>query len=125
MNPTRRHRHSNDLSQISRAHAERRLSSLSWQTVQETYRLLGAEDDFAMVARGNIPLIDETTGEDIITRSQQYSRRLGLRVQATAGKGHAFVNGRYFSISDVSDILIAFQGISTKFGLAEPISTNS
>lgn len=91
------------MSQVSRAHAERRLSGLSWQTVQETFHLLGAEDDFAAVAQGNIPLVDEST-EDIIARSQKYVRRLGAGVQATIGRGHVFVNGRYFSINDVSDM---------------------
>ncbi|KAF8438182.1 UDP-glucose:Glycoprotein glucosyltransferase-domain-containing protein [Boletus edulis BED1] len=85
---------------ISRTHAERRLSSLSWQIVEETFRLLGAEDDFIEVARGNVPLVDEATGEDIIPRSQKYSQRLGVGVQATTGRGHVFVNGRYFTVSD-------------------------
>lgn len=70
------------------------------------FHLLGAEDNFAEVARGNIPLIDEVTGEDIITRLQRYGRRLGVGAQATTGQGHAFVNGRYFSMNDVSDIHI-------------------
>ncbi|KAF8549596.1 hypothetical protein OG21DRAFT_1515006 [Imleria badia] len=85
---------------ISRAHAERRLSGLSWQIVQETFRLVGAEDDYAAVARGDIPLIDEVTGEDVISRLQKYGRRLGVGVQAATGKGHAFANGRYFTMSD-------------------------
>lgn len=72
--------------------------------VEQIFHLLGAEDDFAAVARGNIPLIDEATGEDIITRSSKYRQRLGVKTQATTGKGHAFVNGRYFTINDVSDI---------------------
>ncbi|KAF8137406.1 glycosyltransferase family 24 protein [Boletus edulis] len=79
----------------------RRLSSLSWQIVEETFRLLGAEDDFIEVARGNVPLVDEATGEDIIPRSQKYSQRLGVGVQATTGRGHVFVNGRYFTVSDL------------------------
>ncbi|KAG8216803.1 glycosyltransferase family 24 protein [Butyriboletus roseoflavus] len=85
---------------VSRAHAERRLSGLSWQIVQEIFNSLGAEDDFVEVARGNIPLVDEVTGEDIITRSQKYGRRLGVGGQATIGKGHAFVNGRHFTMND-------------------------
>ncbi|KAG9313493.1 glycosyltransferase family 24 protein [Chiua virens] len=82
------------------AHAERRLSSQSWQIVQETFESLSAEHNFTAVAQGDVPVIDETTGEDIIARSQKYVRRLGLGVQATAGKGYVFVNGRDFSIND-------------------------
>ena len=70
--------------------------------MEETFLSLGAEDDFTAVARGDVLLIDEVTGEDVISRAQKYSRRLGVG-QPTAGTGHAFVNGRYFKISDVSD----------------------
>jgi len=77
--------------------------------MQERFRILDAENDFVEVARGNIPLIDEVTGEDIITRSQKYAQRLGVGVQSTAGRGHAFVNGRYFTINDVSNAPATFR----------------
>jgi hypothetical protein len=64
------------------------------------------------------------SGEDIITQSQKYGRRLGVGVQANTGKGHAFVNGRYFTISDVSDTPTTIQSVSVKLGLAEHIPTN-
>ena len=100
--------------QISRALAERRLSSLSWEIIQERFGSVGAEDEFVEVARGNVPLIDEATGEDIISRSQKYSRRLGIGAPTSAGKGHAFVNGRYFTISDVNDTAITLWRVLTK-----------
>ncbi|KIJ15969.1 glycosyltransferase family 24 protein [Paxillus involutus ATCC 200175] len=85
---------------ISHTHAERRLSSLSWQIVHETFNTLSAGDDFAAIARGDVPIIHEATGEDVLVRAQRYARRLGVGLQGATGKGHAFVNGRYFPVDD-------------------------
>ncbi|KIK98602.1 glycosyltransferase family 24 protein [Paxillus rubicundulus Ve08.2h10] len=85
---------------VSYSHTERRLPSLSWQIVHETFNALSAGHDFAAVARGDEPVIDEATGEDVLVRAQKYARRLGLGLQGVAGKGHAFVNGRYFPVND-------------------------
>ncbi|KAF9225915.1 hypothetical protein BS17DRAFT_777873 [Gyrodon lividus] len=85
---------------VSHSHAELRLSSLSWQIVHQTFNALHAEGDFGAIARGDVPIIDEATGEDVLVRVQKYARRLGLGVQGTAGKGHAFVNGRYLPVGD-------------------------
>ncbi|KIJ61523.1 glycosyltransferase family 24 protein [Hydnomerulius pinastri MD-312] len=88
------------IQRLSQAHDELRLTSLSWQLVHEIFNSLHAEDDFAAVAGGDIPILDEATGEDIMTRAQKYARRLGVVTQSETGKGHAFVNGRYIPVSD-------------------------
>ncbi|KAF9239780.1 glycosyltransferase family 24 protein [Melanogaster broomeanus] len=88
------------IERISHSHSERRLSSLSWQVVHEVFSALHAGDDFAAIAKGEIPIIGVATGEDIVAQAQKYARRLGVGVQGTAGKGHAFVNGRHIPVSD-------------------------
>jgi hypothetical protein len=70
--------------------------------VHETFNTLSAGDDFAAIARGDVPIIHEATGEDVLVRAQRYARRLGVGLQGATGKGHAFVNGRYFPVDDVS-----------------------
>ncbi|KAH7886870.1 glycosyltransferase family 24 protein [Phlebopus sp. FC_14] len=88
------------IQEISASHFDLGLTSLSWQIVHQSFNSFHAEDSFAAVAGGDIPVIDEISGEDILARAQKYTRRLGVAASGEAGKGHVFVNGRYFPVND-------------------------
>lgn len=48
-----------------------------------------------------MPIVDEATGDSLLSRAQQYCKRLGVATRDDVGKGHVFVNGRHLPVSDV------------------------
>ncbi|KAL4079421.1 glycosyltransferase family 24 protein [Scleroderma citrinum] len=91
-------------------HGQRRVAALSWSIVDELFDTLNAPDDFISVTGGNVPVVDETSGESLLSRAQEYCKRLGVGTREEAGKGHVFVNGRYLPVSDNVMRQIATEG---------------
>lgn len=69
--------------------------------MHELFDGLNAPDDFVSVTGSDVLIVDEATGDSLLSRAQQYCKRLGLTTRDEVGNGHVFVNGRYLPVSDV------------------------
>ncbi|KAG1851914.1 glycosyltransferase family 24 protein [Suillus subluteus] len=72
---------------LSTAHMQQNLPALSWSIVHATFNSLGTADNFADIASGKVPGVEEA-----VESARRWTRRLGV-----SGKdGEGFVNGKCF-----------------------------
>ncbi|OAX38260.1 hypothetical protein K503DRAFT_800568 [Rhizopogon vinicolor AM-OR11-026] len=76
---------------LSTAHTQQPLAALAWSAVHGTFNTLGAPDNFADVASGKIPSVEEA-----IANARRWTRRLGV----SGDDGEAFVNGKWYEVGD-------------------------
>jgi UDP-glucose:glycoprotein glucosyltransferase len=79
------------LFQLSTAHTQPPLSSLSWSDVHRTFNSLGAPDNIADIASGKVPNVEEA-----LERASRWTKRLGV----SSVDGEAFVNGKWYELGD-------------------------
>ncbi|KAG1862437.1 UDP-glucose:glycoprotein glucosyltransferase-domain-containing protein [Suillus tomentosus] len=76
---------------LSTAHTQQHFSTLSWSIVHSTFNTLGAADNFADIASGKIPSVEEA-----LESARRWTKRLGI-----SGKdGEGFVNGKWYEVGD-------------------------
>lgn len=76
---------------LSTAHMQQSLPALSWSIVHATFNSLGTADNFADIASGKVPSVEEA-----VESARRWARRLGV-----SGKdGEGFVNGKWYEVGD-------------------------
>ncbi|KAG1823651.1 glycosyltransferase family 24 protein [Suillus subaureus] len=76
---------------LSTAHMQQNLPALSWSIVHATFNSLGTADNFADIASGKVPSVEEA-----LESARWWTRRLGV-----SGKdGEGFVNGKWYEVGD-------------------------
>ncbi|KAG6330916.1 hypothetical protein ID866_8172 [Astraeus odoratus] len=88
------------IQEVLALHGQRSQMTLSWGTVHDVFHALNVTEDFISVTSADAPVGDKSAGDDLLVRTQRYNKRLGVTAQGESGKGHVFVNGRYFPLSD-------------------------
>ncbi|KAG2069543.1 hypothetical protein BDR04DRAFT_1101419 [Suillus decipiens] len=76
---------------LSIAHTQQHLPALSWNIVHATFNALGTVDNFADVASGKVPSVEEA-----LESARRWAKRLGV----SGENGEGFVNGRWYEVGD-------------------------
>jgi UDP-glucose:glycoprotein glucosyltransferase len=76
---------------LSTAHMQQNFPALSWSFVHTAFNSLGTADNFADIASGKVPSVEEA-----LESARRWARRLGVN-----GKdGEGFVNGKWYEVGD-------------------------